>query len=264
MQPYPINIPKVNACCRFLNNADDEDYDERKEAAAILQCVNSTFTSTSDSGHKDQDKDKGGPTSPRVAIMTYVDADERGPYAIPSIWSFASYQVAVMAAYAEHNGYDFRVLTPQQQHQQQHQQQREAGAREGAEQSNPNSDAPMDMDVNVNVEVDMDEDVRWAKVQLLMQALDPASGWARESSFLVWVDADLLVLDLGLSIEQVGEQYPHADLIASADVRMGYINSGFLLLRNTAFTRLFLARWLRQGRVRVKGHQLCDQVFLCS
>ena len=54
----------------------------------------------------------------------------------------------------------------------------------------------------------------------------------------MWLDADAIILDLGATffvlfscimcagfeIEAVGEQFPKAELIASADIRMGYIN----------------------------------------
>ena len=48
-------------------------------------------------------------------------------------------------------------------------------------------------------------DVRWNKVKLLMDALDPISGWAKSVDFIVWMDADAIILDLGFSIESVGE-----------------------------------------------------------
>jgi hypothetical protein len=51
------------------------------------------------------------------------------------------------------------------------------------------------------------------------------------------------VLDFGLRIEEVGARYPAADLVASGDIRMGLINSGFLVLRNTAWLRGFLSEW---------------------
>lgn len=51
-------------------------------------------------------------------------------------------------------------------------------------------------------------------------------GWARNVEYIVWVDADLIVLDMGLDIQQVSDQYPDAHILASADIRLGMINSG--------------------------------------
>ena len=45
-------------------------------------------------------------------------------------------------------------------------------------------------------------------------------------------NSDAIILDLGLNIEEIGNQYPKAHLIASADIRQGYINSGFLIFKN--------------------------------
>jgi hypothetical protein len=56
-------------------------------------------------------------------------------------------------------------------------------------------------------------------------------------------DADAIVLDFGLRIEEVGARYPASDLVASGDIRMGLVNSGFMVLRNTAWLRGFLREW---------------------
>jgi hypothetical protein len=51
-------------------------------------------------------------------------------------------------------------------------------------------------------------------------------------------DADAIVLDLGMTIQSVvAEVGPAANIIASADIRMGYINTGFMILRNNDWTR---------------------------
>jgi len=33
-----------------------------------------------------------------------------------------------------------------------------------------------------------------------------------------------ICINIGMKIELIGEDYPEADIIASADIRMGYIN----------------------------------------
>ena len=76
-----------------------------------------------------------------------------------------------------------------------------------------------------------------------------------DNKLIVWIDADAIILDMGMKIELIAQQYPHADFIASADVRMGYINSGFLIIRNTEWSRHFIERWWTSSdRTKV-----CDQ-----
>jgi len=56
-------------------------------------------------------------------------------------------------------------------------------------------------------------------------------------------DADAVVLDFGLDVEELGRRHPLADVLASADIRMGLVNTGTLLLRNTPWLRDFLRQW---------------------
>ena len=75
------------------------------------------------------------------------------------------------------------------------------------------------------------------------------------TKLIVWIDADAIILDIGMKIELIAQQYDNADLIASADIRMGYINSGFLIIRNTEWSRHFIERWWSSSdRTKV-----CDQ-----
>ena len=159
-------------------------------------------------------------SSSRVSLCTLVVAEGEGQFAVNDIWSFAAYQIALVGAYAEHNEYAFRVFT--------------------------------DEDIAF---IPREMDPRWYKIRLLRAALEPKTGWARDSEFLVWVDADAIVLDLGMRIEVIAAQYPLSQLIASADVRQGLINSGFFILRNSVWTRNFLDRWWNT----VDRTLLCDQ-----
>ena len=63
-------------------------------------------------------------------------------------------------------------------------------------------------------------DVRWTKVKLLIDALDPLIGWARHTEYIAWIDADAVVLDFGMRLETIAEQqFPGAHFMASADIR---------------------------------------------
>jgi len=63
------------------------------------------------------------------------------------------------------------------------------------------------------------------------------------------------VLDFGLRIEDYLRQYPEADMIVSADIKQGLINTGFIIFRNNKWTKLFLSRWWNIADRRV----ICDQ-----
>ena len=161
-----------------------------------------------------------------AAIFTYVHAEVASDkhFAVPDIMKYAAYHAGIITAYAEQNNYMYRFLT---------------------------SDTPGHSAQELEP-----ADVRWNKVKLLIQALDPEIGWAREMKYIVWIDADAIILDMGMKLEKIAEeQYPRADFIASADIRQGYINSGFLLVRNTAWARTFLERWWNI----VDRSQVCDQ-----
>jgi hypothetical protein len=169
-------------------------------------------------------KDKGN--NNKVAIFTYViaETDTEKHFAVPDIMNFASYHAAIMSVYAEQNGYLYKFIT---------------------------SDMPEGRPDRLEP-----ADVRWNKVKLLIDALDPTSGWAKDMEYIAWIDADAIVLDLGLKLENImTDQYPEADFVASADIRQGYINSGMLLLRNTLWTREFLQRWWTVA----DRSNICDQ-----
>lgn len=63
--------------------------------------------------------------------------------------------------------------------------------------------------------------------------------------YLLWVDADMIVLDLGLRLEQVAAEHPNAHILISAEHAGSstLINSGAVLVRNTEWSRKFLSEW---------------------
>jgi hypothetical protein len=60
------------------------------------------------------------------------------------------------------------------------------------------------------------EDVRWYKIKILLDAMDPVKGWAKDLDYLVWVDADLIFLDLDFRLESVVSSFPFGHMYASA------------------------------------------------
>jgi len=163
----------------------------------------------------------GGGPSLGVAIVTY---------STNSIFDYASYSFAINEAYAEHNGYIMKLLD----------------------------------DTSADDEYDK-EDPRWNKVKILERAIDPvggnhpilinnnsyctttttATGWAKDLDYVMWVDADLVFLDMNMRIEQIAASYPKAHILVSAENHGSttLINSGSIIIKNSKWSRQFLSLW---------------------
>ncbi len=100
-------------------------------------------------------------------------------FATHNIQNYTAYAFAVNGIYAAHNRYVLKLLDP--------------------------STADYD-----------GHDSRWNKVKILEEALHPETGWARDLDLVLWVDADLIMLDLGLRLEKVAAEHPEAHVFASA------------------------------------------------
>ena len=100
-------------------------------------------------------------------------------------------------------------------------------------------------------------DPRWNKIKILLNIL---SEQALNSEYVVWVDADLIVLDFGLKLEVVGSFYPEANIIISKDMKSAtYIsNSGFMIVRNSNWSKDFLDQWWNS----YDRKKCCDQNVL--
>lgn len=136
LQPWPLNINSLGQCCKSLTLSDHH------VSASLIQCVSDSQVSQ---------KSTYASADVKVAIVTYMQPG-KGYFAISDILSFGSYQAGVMAAYAETNGYSFRVI------------------------SGINNVS--------NFEI---SDARWNKVKLLSDALDPNFGWAKHVDYIVWI-----------------------------------------------------------------------------
>ena len=181
---------------------------QENNVSAVFDCVLETDTVRSTGSSTDRSK-VSSMFGTDVGLLSFIfaDTDTSHHFAVPDILHYGSYHAATVAAYATHNHYMYHIASPEQ---------------------------------DGNAEP---SDVRWNKVQLLMDALDPKSGWARDLNYVVWIDADAIILDFGLRIESIGSQYPQAHILASADIRQGYINSGFLIVKNTEWSLQFLKEW---------------------
>ena len=89
-------------------------------------------------------------------------------------------------------------------------------------------------------------DVRWNKVKILAEGMKT---WGRGMDYLLWLDADLIFLDMNFdiigdivsntSIHHGGEIFMSAESAGSSTM----INSGSILIKNSDFTAKFLKDW---------------------
>lgn len=106
---------------------------------------------------------------------------------------------------------------------------------------------------------------RWNKVKILIDAMDNEAN--ADVDYFVWIDADMIVLDMGIKIEEIGSQYPNIDILMSKDVIQnkdvekktdvpdGLANSGYVLVRHTRWARQVLFQWWSD----YERHQMSDQ-----
>lgn len=130
-------------------------------------------------------------------------------YATPNILSYAAYAFAINSAFASYHHYNIRTYSP----------------------STGSEYEPRDQ--------------RWNRVKILSTILDPSSGSHRNSSHVVWFDADLVFISWTLKFEDIIASYPDHDIIISAErhAETGVANTGCFIVRNSAWSRTFLASW---------------------
>jgi len=138
-------------------------------------------------------------------------------YITHNIMSYAALACAVNSMYSEGNGYKFNILV--------------AGDTDMYESRDP----------------------RWNKVKILIDAMDNTDDALTQ--YFVWIDADMIILDMGVKMEEIGKQYPAADILlshdmilnsptdSSSDIPPGQVNSGLIFVRNTPWAREVLMKW---------------------
>jgi hypothetical protein len=66
--------------------------------------------------------------------------------------------------------------------------------------------------------MDLDHyDARWNKIKLLYDAIQP-NGWGQHCDYVMWVDADWIVLDMKWDIAAIVSAHPTANIIVSAGI----------------------------------------------
>jgi hypothetical protein len=89
-------------------------------------------------------------------------------------------------------------------------------------------------------------DQRWNKVKVLETLIErQLQDGPNSDHYFVWLDSDLIFLDLNMSLSQLASQYPHAELIVSQDVDRlnGMVNTGAMIFRSGDWSLRFLRDW---------------------
>lgn len=80
---------------------------------------------------------------------------------------------------------------------------------------------------------DKSKPIPWSKILLLLKHLS-------QFDYLVWIDADILIMNMGMKIETFINRYPGYDQISGSDWKMQ--NTGVWIIKNTEFSHLFLQK----------------------
>ncbi len=100
------------------------------------------------------------------------------------------------------------------------------------------------------------DDRRWNKIPAIRDGL---SSWAKLADYVVFMDADLMVINHALNLTHIILQYPEANIILGEDA-LDFGNSGFLIVKNSLWSKRFLDRWWSM-KDRTP-HTFCDQHVL--
>lgn len=78
---------------------------------------------------------------------------------------------------------------------------------------------------------DKSKPIPWSKILLLLKYLE-------QYDYIVWIDADILIMNMDIKIETFINRYPEYDQITGSDWKMQ--NTGVWIIKNTMFSKLFL------------------------
>ena len=121
------------------------------------------------------------------------------------IFSYSAYSLFAQAIYASYNGYSLFPLQP---------------------------------------DTDQIDYKYHRKIVPILNALNN-SQLAYHSDYIVWMDADAIILDLNMRIEQLVSKFPSAHIFMSADTS-SLANTGVMIIKNSRWSKEFLKNWLHQ------------------
>ncbi len=130
-------------------------------------------------------------------------------YYTPNIEEYAAYSFAINSVYALHHGYEFNLLSPKSGHEFEK------------------------------------RDQRWNKVKIIMDLMSKHD----DGDYLVWLDSDLIIVDLGMKIDRIIEDIndPDVQLILSKDPFPEEVysvaNTGLMIVKVSDWSRNFFFDW---------------------
>lgn len=94
----------------------------------------------------------------------------------------------------------------------------------------------------VDFDAKYDKDSRWNKVQYLLEHLETSEPTTK---YIMWLDADLIVVNVDFNVQGLFAQYPDAHVLMSKDkVDAPFVgNSGCIIVKVTEWSREFLKLW---------------------
>jgi len=83
---------------------------------------------------------------------------------------------------------------------------------------------------------DKSKPIPWSKILLLLKYIE-------KYDYIVWIDADILIMNMDIKIETFIERYSNYDQISGSDWKMQ--NTGVWIIKNTDFSKRFLSEvWI--------------------
>lgn len=151
-------------------------------------------------------------------------------YATRNILDYASFSFAINSVFAQYQGYAFHIMSP-----------------ESGSEYEP-------------------RDQRWNRVKIIANGFSP-QGILKDYDYVVWIDADLIFLDLNRSIEYIINHYDpkrNFDILISSErhAASGVANTGCFIIKNSVWSRKFLNEWWNSFDRRQNHDQVITVSFL--
>lgn len=228
-QPEVIESPLSLQCCHLSQNPQ------------MLQ------TCVADTSYTNNFLRKAATKKSMVSMYTYVSKN---------IIKYSAYSTMVNMVYAEHNQYDFHIMGTNKSNDPyaestDHRWNKvhilwEALMKE-PEPLNPRPKSQGMLDFRLDDPIPVPpspEDDNAAAGRAVAESAEEEEPYY-DDRYIVWVDADLIITDLGMRIEEIAADYPDADLIMSRDVAKAEFvsNSGFIIVRKSAWSMDFFEKW---------------------
>jgi len=92
-------------------------------------------------------------------------------------------------------------------------------------------------------------------VKILEEALAVEEGWLNNVNYIVWMEADFVLLDLVFDFRKIISENSESDIIIFSETpeSLGLKNTGCFIVKNTEWSRQFLRQWWGTDASRASG-----------